>query len=74
MINKNKETHTGNYFRKRTYNFRTFFKDLVKILRKRNYLEGLNHSNKVSRKFSEHIMLVVTNVNGCIYCEWGHVN
>ena len=46
----------------------------MKILRKRNQIKVLNHSNKISRKFSEHIMLVVTSVNGCIYCEWGHVN
>jgi len=74
MMQKNKESHIGNYFRKRTYNFRTFFKDLVKIIRQRDQLKDFNPSNKVSRKFSEHIMLVVTSVNGCIYCEWGHVN
>ncbi len=74
MLNKKKEPHIGNYFRKRTYNFRTFFKDLVKIMRKRDQLKDLNSSNKVSRKFSEHIMLVVTSINGCIYCEWGHTN
>jgi len=74
MMNKNKESHIGNYFKKRTYTFRTFFKDLVKIIRKRNQIKDSNHSNKVSRKFSEHIMLVVTSINDCIYCEWGHVN
>jgi AhpD family alkylhydroperoxidase len=70
MIHKNNQEHKGNYFKKRTYAFNTFFKDLINIARKRKQIS----SSKISRKFSEHIMLVVTSVNGCVYCEWGHVN
>ena len=70
MIHRNKQKHRGNFFKKRTYTFSTFFEDLIKIARNRKQI----NSSKISRKFSEHIMLVVTTVNGCIYCEWGHVN
>ncbi len=72
MMYENKQEHRKIYFKKRTYGFKTFFKDVLKITRKRKQIKVLNHS--ISRKFSEHIMLVVTSVNGCIYCEWGHVN
>ncbi|MHA1647963.1 MAG: carboxymuconolactone decarboxylase family protein [Promethearchaeota archaeon] len=29
-------------------------------------------SKRISHEFSERIMLAVTTVNGCRYCEWGH--
>ena len=70
MIHTNKKGHKRDFFKKRTYTFSSFLKDLIKILRKRKQIS----SSKISRKFSEHIMLVVTSVNGCVYCEWGHVN
>ncbi|MHA1305407.1 MAG: carboxymuconolactone decarboxylase family protein [Candidatus Heimdallarchaeaceae archaeon] len=31
-------------------------------------------SERISRAFRERIMLVVTSVNGCRYCAWGHID
>ena len=64
--------HPSKFFRKRTYTFRTFFTDILKIMRHREYLRDAHHSQRVSKNFSERLMLVVTGINGCIYCEWGH--
>ena len=64
--------HPFNYFKKRTYTFRTFFIDIVRIMRRRGHIQEAHRSQRVSKQFAEHIMLVVTGINGCIYCEWGH--
>ena len=41
-------------------------------MRKMNSIKDTHQSKRISRNFSEHIMLVCTTVYGCIYCEWGH--
>ena len=64
--------HPSKFFKKRTYTFRTFITDIRRILKHRGYLRDAHQSNRVSKNFSEHLMLVVTWINGCIYCEWGH--
>ncbi len=66
--------HPFNYFRKRTYTFRTFITDIQKIMNHRKYIREAHRSRRVSKKLSEHIMLVVTGINECVYCEWGHTN
>jgi AhpD family alkylhydroperoxidase len=48
--------------------------DIKKMLDHREYIRDAHRSHRVSKQFSEHIMLVVTGINGCIYCEWGHTN
>ncbi len=30
------------------------------------------HDQAISRAFMEKVMIVVTAVNGCVYCEWFH--
>ncbi|PWI48468.1 carboxymuconolactone decarboxylase family protein [Candidatus Heimdallarchaeota archaeon B3_Heim] len=64
--------HPSKFFKKRSYTFRTFFTDVLRIIRHRKYLRNAHQSDRVSKNFSEHLMLVVTGINGCIYCEWGH--
>lgn len=60
------------YFNKLTYTFRTFISDFTRMTRNRHRIKDASRSQRVSRIFAEHIMLVITSVNGCIYCEWGH--
>ncbi|MEA3451456.1 MAG: carboxymuconolactone decarboxylase family protein, partial [Bacteroidota bacterium] len=36
------------------------------------FMMKLKRKKLISKKFSEKIMLVVTSVNGCTYCEWYH--
>jgi len=55
--------HPFRFFKKRTYTFRTFFKDILKILGHRHYIRDAHQSKRISKRFSEHIMLVVTGIN-----------
>ena len=59
-------------FTKRTFNFRSFMQTMQNILRNREKFVSTMKSKRISNDFSERIMLAVTAVNGCRYCEWGH--
>ena len=73
-IRGNKSSNYGNnhLFRKRTFNFRSFMQTMQNILRNREKFQSTMKSKRISNDFSERIMLAVTAVNGCRYCEWGH--
>jgi AhpD family alkylhydroperoxidase len=60
------------YYRKRTYGFKTFFKDVLKVIKKSSHIKDAMRSERISPQFRERIMLAITAVNGCRYCEWGH--
>jgi len=74
IINRNKSLIYGNnhFFTKRTFNFRSFMKTMQIILRNRKKFVDTMQSKRIGSDFSERIMLAVTAVNGCRYCEWGH--
>jgi AhpD family alkylhydroperoxidase len=59
-------------FSKRFYTPRTFLGDLYRILLSFPSILETVRSRRVSRSFAEKIMLVVTQVNGCRYCDYGH--
>jgi AhpD family alkylhydroperoxidase len=59
-------------FNKRFYTPRTFLRDLYGILQSLSSIMETARSRRMSRAFVEKIMLVVTQVNGCRYCEYGH--
>ena len=63
---------SSKYFKKRTYTFSTFFKDICTVMRKSSHIRESMQAERISGKFREKIMLAVTAVNGCKYCEWGH--
>ncbi len=71
LINRKSPTR---FFKKRTYTFKTFITDFTRMMRKRHTIMDTHRSQRLSRQFTEHIMLVCTSVYGCIYCEWGHTN
>ena len=60
------------YFKKRTYGFRSCFSDVLKVMRKSFQIKESMKSQRISPKFRERIMLAVTAVYNCKYCEWGH--
>ena len=62
------------YFKKRTYGFRSFFHDASKVMKNSSQIREVMKSGRISNQFKERIMLAVTAVNGCIYCEWAHTN
>ncbi|TFG11022.1 carboxymuconolactone decarboxylase family protein [Candidatus Heimdallarchaeota archaeon] len=60
------------YFKKRSFTFKSFLRDFVRIMKKNSDIRDTMKSERVSKQFRERIMLAVTAVNGCRYCEWGH--
>ncbi|MHA1720670.1 MAG: carboxymuconolactone decarboxylase family protein [Promethearchaeota archaeon] len=59
-------------FQRRIFTFRYFMKMMQKILGNRKKFADTMRSKRISHDFAERIMLAVTAVNGCRYCEWGH--
>lgn len=66
-------TSETRYFNKRFYTPRLFLEDLAYILRNLPGLLSSVRSRRIGRAFAEKIMLVVTQVNGCRYCSYGHI-
>jgi AhpD family alkylhydroperoxidase len=64
--------YASRYFKKRNYTFSSFLNDTFSIMRKPLSIRGAMKSERINPQFRERIMLAVTSVNGCIYCEWGH--
>jgi AhpD family alkylhydroperoxidase len=59
-------------FNKRIYTFPTFSADVHRIFDHMDDLRRAARGNRVSKAFAEKIMLVVSSVNGCRYCCYGH--
>jgi AhpD family alkylhydroperoxidase len=49
-----------------------FFKDTVIILKQRHRIKTLMRGYLISAAFRERLMLTVTEVNGCRYCQYAH--
>ena len=74
LLDRKKSNFRGNkqIFKKRTFTFRSFMKNIQIILGNQKKIVDTMKSKRISNDFSERIMLAVTGVNGCRYCEWGH--
>ncbi|MCK5298386.1 MAG: carboxymuconolactone decarboxylase family protein [Candidatus Heimdallarchaeota archaeon] len=59
-------------FQKRRYTFHSLFKDIKQFIANFSQIKETVSSNRISRDFSERIMLSVTSVNRCMYCTYGH--
>jgi AhpD family alkylhydroperoxidase len=59
-------------FTKRIYSLPTFTADVKNIFDHMDALRDAARGGRVSHAFSEKIMMVVTSVNGCRYCSYGH--
>jgi AhpD family alkylhydroperoxidase len=62
----------GTYFSKRIYTPRSLIEDFLDILDHFPEFRSAVRSQRISRAFTEKIMLAVTAVNGCRYCSHGH--
>jgi AhpD family alkylhydroperoxidase len=60
------------YFNKRFYTPGALLTDLVELLSYAPSILATIRSRRISREFAEKIMLVVTQVNECRYCWYGH--
>jgi AhpD family alkylhydroperoxidase len=69
----------GNYFmpestfRKRAFTLSTFAASTRELFAQLDELHSALAQHRISRAFSEKIMLAVTQVNGCRYCSYAHV-
>jgi AhpD family alkylhydroperoxidase len=59
-------------FTKRIYTYPAFKADVRQIFDHMAELRQAASAGRVSKAFAEKIMLVVTSVNGCRYCSYGH--
>lgn len=59
-------------FDRRIFTAGLWIKDTLLLLYKLPVIIGTFRNKDISRAFMEKIMLVVTAVNGCPYCEWFH--
>jgi AhpD family alkylhydroperoxidase len=59
-------------FSKRIYTYATFKADTQRIFDHFDGIRQAAHDGRVPKTFAEKIMLVVTRVNGCRYCNYGH--
>jgi len=57
---------------KRTYTPKTFMADIAWMLNHLDDVRAAHRSGRVDKAFAERIMLAVTNVNGCRYCDYFH--
>jgi AhpD family alkylhydroperoxidase len=62
----------GKPFIKRIYTYATFKADTQRIFDHFDSVHRAARSGRVAKTFAEKIMLVVTGVNGCRYCNYGH--
>ncbi len=59
-------------FERRTFTFSRFVASLRDIFAHMDDFRQAVRGGRVSRAFAEKIMLAVTQVNGCRYCNYGH--
>jgi len=59
-------------FNKRIYTIPLFTADVKNIFDHMDALRNAARGGRVNHAFAEKIMMVVTSVNGCRYCSYGH--
>jgi AhpD family alkylhydroperoxidase len=63
---------TNKFNRRYYHNLREIFRDTTAIIKQRKQINLLMRSGLISHAFRERIMLTVTIVNGCRYCQYAH--
>ncbi len=59
-------------FNKRSYDFHSFKLAVDDAMLHLDEMKAAYRAGRVSKSFAERIMLAVTQVNGCRYCQYGH--
>jgi AhpD family alkylhydroperoxidase len=67
-----RSTMIATVFTKRIYTLPTFTADVKNIFDHLDDLRQAARGGRISKVFAEKIMLVVSRVNGCRYCSYGH--
>lgn len=66
------ETQPPHAFNKRTFTASTFLAMVRDVVQHRGDIQSAARAGRVSKPFAEKIMLAVTRVNGCRWCNYGH--
>lgn len=59
-------------FRKKVFSLKTFINHIRLMFKYRTAMKDISRNKIISEIFVEHLMLVCTAVNDCVYCAWGH--
>ena len=62
------------YYHKRFYTPRGFIRDLAEVVWHLPEIMAMLRTRRINRAFSEKVMLVITSINDCRYCAYGHTN
>lgn len=65
-------TPSGAPFRKRTFSLPLYARSLAALMTASPVLVRALIRPRISRALREQVMLAVTSVNDCRYCDWGH--
>ena len=65
-------TPSGARFRKRTFSMPLYARNLADLMAASPVLARALIRPRISRALREQVMLAVTSVNDCRYCNWGH--
>ena len=65
-------TPSGARFRKRTFSLPLYVRSLADLMTASPVLARAFIRPRISRALREQVMLAVTSVNDCRYCNWGH--
>jgi AhpD family alkylhydroperoxidase len=68
-----KKMKQKNGFNRRTYHdLNDFINDASSIMKQRKQIKSLMSGGLLTNEFRERLMLTVTEVNGCRYCQYAH--
>jgi AhpD family alkylhydroperoxidase len=70
-LNSN-QAQIRSHFHKRVFSVATFRTAVDDLLDHMGDIRAAVRGKRVNRAFSERVMLAVTQVNGCRYCDYGH--
>jgi hypothetical protein len=72
MLKRDVRNSSPPQFRKKTLEPSQFLNDLSSLLRKFPFFAETYLSNKINKSFIRKLMLIVSEVNDCMYCTWFH--
>jgi len=64
--------NTGKFNKRIYHSLKEIIRDAAAIMKQRKDIKALMQDNLISESLRERIMLAVTEVNGCRYCQYAH--
>ena len=61
------------YFERKIFTMPSFIQHLKLLQTQRKSMKQIFREQIITKDFIERIMLTSSAVNGCVYCQWGHV-